>query len=129
MRCSFFDAMLAEGVGRIRTTLLDAEPELVLLYEDTFNFLSKMCLAECARLLPDDCDGAQRAGAGNRGRIGCADPPEPYLTPARMRCCWAKVWPPCRSSAAADSNPDAALAQLIDGLSGTPTLAPGEPIG
>src|SRR5579862_5313369 len=43
---SFFDAMLAEGPGDYDRALEAAQPRLVLIYEDTFNFLSKMCLAE-----------------------------------------------------------------------------------
>jgi anaerobic magnesium-protoporphyrin IX monomethyl ester cyclase len=39
-----FDAMLADGVDEYQQLLRDAAPHLVLLYEDSFNFLSKMCL-------------------------------------------------------------------------------------
>ena len=39
-----FDAMLAEGVEEFDRQLQQLRPQLVLLYEDSFNFLSKMCL-------------------------------------------------------------------------------------
>ena len=43
---SFFDAMLADGIDDYDRMLRYVQPQVVLLYEDTFNFLSKMCLAE-----------------------------------------------------------------------------------
>jgi anaerobic magnesium-protoporphyrin IX monomethyl ester cyclase len=47
-----FDAMLADGVGEFAAQLDARAPDLVLLYEDNYNFLSKMCLAQmrCAGL-------------------------------------------------------------------------------
>ena len=43
---SLFDAMLAENVGEYQRALHSVQPQVVLLYEDNFNFLSKMCLAK-----------------------------------------------------------------------------------
>ncbi|HEV7986770.1 MAG TPA: hypothetical protein VGP20_11460, partial [Steroidobacteraceae bacterium] len=43
-RVAVFDAMLAEGVESFEVQLRGLQPQLMLLYEDTFNFLSKMCL-------------------------------------------------------------------------------------
>lgn len=42
---SLFDAMLADGVEDYAGALHDAQPELVVFYEDNFNFLTKMCLS------------------------------------------------------------------------------------
>ena len=42
---SLFDAMLAEGVEDYGHSLRAARPDVVVLYEDNFNFLTKMCLA------------------------------------------------------------------------------------
>jgi anaerobic magnesium-protoporphyrin IX monomethyl ester cyclase len=39
-----FDAMLAEGEHEFRTALRIHQPRHVVLFEDNFNFLSKMCL-------------------------------------------------------------------------------------
>ncbi|HEV7448749.1 MAG TPA: hypothetical protein VGO18_39655, partial [Steroidobacteraceae bacterium] len=39
-----FDAMLADGIEEYEQQLRSTKPQVVLLYEDNFNFLSKMCL-------------------------------------------------------------------------------------
>jgi anaerobic magnesium-protoporphyrin IX monomethyl ester cyclase len=41
---SFFDSMLAEDLARFERQLDVMRPQLVVFYEDNFNFLSKMCL-------------------------------------------------------------------------------------
>ena len=48
-RVSFFDAMLADGIDEYESLLLADRPQLVLFYEDNFNFLSKMCLGAMRR--------------------------------------------------------------------------------
>ena len=42
---SLFDAMLADGAQDYARSLQAARPDVVVLYEDNFNFLTKMCLA------------------------------------------------------------------------------------
>ncbi len=42
---ALFDAMLADGVEDYASTLHDAQPDVVVFYEDNFNFLTKMCLS------------------------------------------------------------------------------------
>ena len=42
---ALFDAMLARGESDFAVSLRRQRPRLVLLYEDNFNFLSKMCLS------------------------------------------------------------------------------------
>ena len=42
---SLFDTMLADGVEAYADALHAAAPTLVVLYEDNFNFLTKMCLS------------------------------------------------------------------------------------
>jgi anaerobic magnesium-protoporphyrin IX monomethyl ester cyclase len=79
-RVAFFDAMLAEGIQEYDRLLESAEPQLVLFYEDNFNFLSKMCLATMRRAACDMIGSARRAKA----RVIAAGPdvsdaPEPYL--------------------------------------------------
>ncbi len=39
-----FDAMLAEGPEEIRPHLKEGEPDLLVIYDDDFNYLTKMCL-------------------------------------------------------------------------------------
>src|SRR6476469_4171576 len=40
-----FDAMLSDGEEEFARTLERERPHFVVLYEDSFNFLSKMCLS------------------------------------------------------------------------------------
>jgi anaerobic magnesium-protoporphyrin IX monomethyl ester cyclase len=75
-----FDAMLAEGVGEYEQLLRKVQPQLVLFYEDSFNFLSKMCLermrdACCEMLKLARAAGARAIAVGS----DATDTPEPYL--------------------------------------------------
>ena len=77
---SLFDAMLADGTGEYERKLRTGKPQVVLLYEDNFNFLSKMCLGKMRRASCEMIAKAHRAGA----RVIAAgsdvsDAPEPYL--------------------------------------------------
>jgi anaerobic magnesium-protoporphyrin IX monomethyl ester cyclase len=77
---SFFDAMLAEGIEEYDRLLETDAPQLVLFYEDNFNFLSKMCLATMRRAACDMIGSARLAGS----RVIAAGPdvsdaPGPYL--------------------------------------------------
>jgi anaerobic magnesium-protoporphyrin IX monomethyl ester cyclase len=79
-RVSFFDAMLAEGIEEYERLLIADAPQLVLFYEDNFNFLSKMCLATMRRAACDMIGAARLSGA----RVIAAGPdvsdaPGPYL--------------------------------------------------
>jgi anaerobic magnesium-protoporphyrin IX monomethyl ester cyclase len=79
-RVEFFDSMLADGMGDYDRLLQDAKPQLVLFYEDNFNYLSKMCLGAMRQAACGMIDAAVRAGA----RVIAAgadvtDAPEPYL--------------------------------------------------
>jgi anaerobic magnesium-protoporphyrin IX monomethyl ester cyclase len=62
-RVSFFDAMLADGIEEYECLLQANSPQLVLFYEDNFNFLSKMCLGAMRRAACDMMASARRAGA------------------------------------------------------------------
>ena len=46
---ALFDAMLAEDLTRFERQLDVLKPQVVLLYEDNYNFLSKMCLGRMRR--------------------------------------------------------------------------------
>ncbi|HYJ40175.1 MAG TPA: radical SAM protein [Steroidobacteraceae bacterium] len=52
---SFFDSMLADDLTRFERQLDVLRPQLVVFYEDNFNFLSKMCLGRmreaCAEMI------------------------------------------------------------------------------
>jgi anaerobic magnesium-protoporphyrin IX monomethyl ester cyclase len=77
---SLFDAMLAEDLSRFERQLDVLKPQLVLLYEDNYNFLSKMCLgrmrrAACEMLGLARARGARLLAAGS----DASDAPEKYL--------------------------------------------------
>ena len=79
-RVSLFDAMLAEGVEDYQRLLRERRPQLVLLYEDNYNFLSKMCLgkmrhAACEMISAAHLAGARVIAAGS----DASDSSEPYL--------------------------------------------------
>jgi anaerobic magnesium-protoporphyrin IX monomethyl ester cyclase len=78
---SLFDAMLAEDYTRFERLIDVMRPQVVLLYEDNYNFLSKMCLGRMRRA------GCEMLGiARNRGtRVIAAgsdasDAPAAYLS-------------------------------------------------
>jgi anaerobic magnesium-protoporphyrin IX monomethyl ester cyclase len=80
-RVDFFDAMLADGTGEYERQLHRLEPQLVLLYEDNYNFLTKMCLermreAGCRMIALARRAGARVIAAGS----DATDEPKAYLT-------------------------------------------------
>ncbi|HVI56762.1 MAG TPA: radical SAM protein [Luteibacter sp.] len=77
---SLFDAMLAEGVEDYTAALHAASPHLVVIYEDNFNYLTKMCLsrmrdAACQMIAEARAHGARVIVAGS----DASDQPEPFL--------------------------------------------------
>ena len=77
---SFFDSMLAEDLERFERQLDVMRPQLVVFYEDNFNFLSKMCLGRmreaCCRMIGlVRARGARLIAAGS----DASDSPATYL--------------------------------------------------
>jgi anaerobic magnesium-protoporphyrin IX monomethyl ester cyclase len=77
---TLFDAMLAAGTRDYEHLLRSVNPQLVLFYEDNFNFLSKMCLGKmrdacCEMVASAHHRGARVIAAGS----DATDAPEPYL--------------------------------------------------
>jgi anaerobic magnesium-protoporphyrin IX monomethyl ester cyclase len=75
-----FDAMLADGPEQFARQLHEAAPQVVVLYEDNFNFLSKMCLekmrnAACRMIGASRRGGARVLVAGS----DATDTPQAYL--------------------------------------------------
>jgi anaerobic magnesium-protoporphyrin IX monomethyl ester cyclase len=75
-----FDAMLAAGVDEYERKLAAVTPQVVVFYEDNFNFLSKMCLGKMRQAACQMIAAARRAGA----RViasgpDVSDAPETYL--------------------------------------------------
>jgi anaerobic magnesium-protoporphyrin IX monomethyl ester cyclase len=60
---ALFDAMLAEGLAEYQCQVAAVKPHLVLLYEDNFNFLSKMCLGRMRGAASAMIAAARAAGA------------------------------------------------------------------
>ncbi len=77
---ALFDAMLAEGVEDYDVSLQDAKPDVVVLYEDNFNYLTKMCLsrmreAACQMIAEARARGARVIVAGS----DASDHPDVFL--------------------------------------------------
>jgi anaerobic magnesium-protoporphyrin IX monomethyl ester cyclase len=77
---TLFDAMLADGVEAYEASLSCAAPDVVVLYEDNFNFLTKMCLgrmreAACRMIAAARARGARVIVAGS----DASDHPESFL--------------------------------------------------
>jgi anaerobic magnesium-protoporphyrin IX monomethyl ester cyclase len=78
---ALFDAMLAESEAEWQLALSIHQPKLAVLYEDNFNYLSKMCLLRVRQAAIQMIDMAKRAGclvivAGS----DASDHPEAYLS-------------------------------------------------
>ena len=74
-----FDAMLAAGTQDFNDKLAATRPDVVLLYEDNYNYLSKMCLAKmreaaCQMIASGRQSGARIVVAGS----DASDAPEVY---------------------------------------------------
>jgi len=127
---AFFDAMLAEGTHEYDRMLRAAEPQIVLLYEDTFNFLSKMCLATMRRAACDMIASAHNAGA----RVIAAGPdvsdaPGPYLRAgADLALIGEGLSALLKLLPRLDARPAARTADLIEGLAGVVSLSQGKVI-
>jgi anaerobic magnesium-protoporphyrin IX monomethyl ester cyclase len=127
-RVSFFDAMLADGIDEYESLLLADRPQLVLFYEDNFNFLSKMCLGTMRRAACRMMASARRAGA----RVIAAGPdvtdaPEPYLNAgANLALIGEGLSTLFGVLPRLDACPDADNADLIRGMSGIVRLSGGK---
>jgi anaerobic magnesium-protoporphyrin IX monomethyl ester cyclase len=127
-RVSLFDAMLAEGPDDYNRTLRATQPQLVLFYEDTFNFLSKMCLGTMRRAACDMIASAQRTCA----RVIVAGPdvsdaPGPYLQAgADLALIGEGLSALLDLLPRLDSRPDASSDELREGLAGIASLNQGK---
>jgi anaerobic magnesium-protoporphyrin IX monomethyl ester cyclase len=125
---SLFDAMLADDLAEYERSLRSVKPQVVLLYEDNFNFLSKMCLAKMRQAACQMIVAARRAGA----RVIAAgsdvsDAPEPYLRAGADVTLRGEGLPALREILRRlDRAPRAASAELAEGVAGTATLHGGE---
>jgi anaerobic magnesium-protoporphyrin IX monomethyl ester cyclase len=124
---SLFDAMLADDLGEYERALGSVQPQLVLLYEDNFNFLTKMCLAKMRAAACEMITAAHRVGA----RVIAAgsdvsDAPEPYLRAGADITLKGEGLPALLEILhRLDLAPEAASSALVEGVAGTATLAAG----
>ena len=125
-----FDAMLADGTDEYESLLAGHRPDLVLLYEDNYNFLSKMCLAAmreaaCGMIRAARHHGAKVIASGS----DASDDPEPYLHAGAGAVLTGEGLATLldlipRLMAA----PEAAFSPLAKGLSSIVTLDEGRPV-
>jgi anaerobic magnesium-protoporphyrin IX monomethyl ester cyclase len=112
-----FDAMLADGVQEYEQLLHQVRPQLVLLYEDSFNFLSKMCLERMRRASCEMIGLARRADARVLA-VGsdATDAPEHYLNAGADAVLLGEGLSALGVLAQRlNSDPRLAVAQLVDG--------------
>jgi anaerobic magnesium-protoporphyrin IX monomethyl ester cyclase len=121
---SLFDAMLATDLGEYERALRSIQPQVVLLYEDNFNFLSKMCLAKmrsaaCQMIAAAHSAGARIIAAGS----DVSDAPEPYLLSGADVALKGEGLPALLELLRRlDLAPNAQVGALVDGVPGTATL-------
>jgi anaerobic magnesium-protoporphyrin IX monomethyl ester cyclase len=127
-RVAFFDAMLAERLEEYDRVLLLERPQVVLFYEDNFNFLSKMCLdtmrrAACDMIAAARGEGARVISAGP----DVTDSPGPYLDAgADLALIGEGLSALLEVLPRLDSNPRATGAELTHGLAGVVSLGGAE---
>lgn len=125
---ALFDAMLSEGTDDYRQKLAATRPRLVLLYEDNFNFLSKMCLermraAACEMIAIARRSGARVVAAG----ADASDGPEAYLRAGADLVLLGEGLSALEAVLRRlDGCPDAAPGVLAEGLSGIAHLLDGK---
>ena len=126
---ALFDAMLADGIRDFERQLQEVKPRLVLLYEDNFNFLSKMCLAEMRRAACEMIAIAHRSGARViASGADASDAPEPYLLAGADVVLLGEGLAALESLLPRlDSRPDAPVSALADGLCGVAFIVAGKP--
>jgi anaerobic magnesium-protoporphyrin IX monomethyl ester cyclase len=125
---SLFDAMLADGIDEYDRKLRALKPQLVLLYEDNFNFLSKMCLARMRRAACEMIAAARRAGARViAAGADVSDAPGPYLLAgADVALLGEGLATLLVLLPRLDLRPDAHAGELLEGLSGVASFAAGK---
>jgi radical SAM superfamily enzyme YgiQ (UPF0313 family) len=125
---TLFDAMLAAGTQDYERLLHSVNPQLVLFYEDNFNFLSKMCLGKmrdacCEMVASAHHRGARVIAAGS----DATDAPEPYLRAGADLVLLGEGLDTLLAFVPRlDANPAHASALLLQGLAGHSILVDGE---
>jgi anaerobic magnesium-protoporphyrin IX monomethyl ester cyclase len=125
---SFFDAMLAQGTADYTRELGIANPQLVVFYEDNFNFLSKMCLSAMRGAACEMMGSARRMGA----RVIAAgadvtDAPKDYLVSgAEAALSGEAISSLLELVSRLDMQPRLDVADWVQGLPGVSSLIDGD---
>jgi anaerobic magnesium-protoporphyrin IX monomethyl ester cyclase len=125
---SLFDAMLANGTEDYDRLLTGVQPQLVLFYEDNYNFLSKMCLGKmrnacCEMIDKAHAQGARIIAAGS----DATDAPEPYLRAGADLVLLGEGLDTLEAVLRRlDERPASGAGELLQGLSGYSILREGE---
>ncbi len=125
-----FDAMLAAGVADYQRQLELARPQLVLFYEDSFNYLSKMCLgrmrdASCEMIALARASGARVIAVGS----DATDAPQVYLdSGAEVVVLGEGLVTLLALVARLDLTPAVTTPQLVDGQNGVASYNVGKVI-
>ena len=125
-----FDAMLADGVEDFYAMVERVRPQLVLFYEDSFNFLSKMCLG---RMRDASCEMIAHART-HRSRViavgsDATDAPEVYLRAgADVVVLGEGLVTLLALVARLDVSPQMATPQLVDAQYGVASLQQGRAV-
>jgi anaerobic magnesium-protoporphyrin IX monomethyl ester cyclase len=124
---SLFDAMLADSVGDFAQRLHSVRPQLLVLYEDNYNFLSKMCLGKMRRAGCEMISMARRAGARViASGSDASDAPMPYLEAGADAVLQGEGLPAlCRLVARLDQTPVLPTKALVDGIASVFALSDG----
>src|ERR1700752_3741095 len=77
---ALFDAMLAQSEAKWPAALAREQPQVAVIYEDSFNYLSKMCLLRMRQAAQTMTAAARgRGGGGVVSGSDATDHPEAYL--------------------------------------------------
>ena len=115
-----FDAMLSDDSHEFEDKLRASTPQLVVFYEDNFNFLSKMCLSKMREAACTMIAASRRAGA----RVFVAgsdssDAPDSYLAGGAEVALLGEGLSALESLVARlDRNPELSTGELIEGVAG-----------
>jgi radical SAM superfamily enzyme YgiQ (UPF0313 family) len=125
-----FDAMLAEGIEEFERQLQQLRPQLVLFYEDSFNFLSKMCLERMRQACCEMIGRARHLGARVIA-VGsdASDTPEPYLRAGADSVLFGEALTTLLTmTQRLDADPRLPVASLIEGQFGLAALLNNQPV-
>ncbi|MEA9610128.1 radical SAM protein [Xanthomonas campestris pv. incanae] len=125
-RLSLFDAMLADDVQDYPGALQAAQPDLVVFYEDNFNFLTKMCLsrmreAACTMIAAARAQGCRVLVAGS----DASDNPDVFLAAGADAVLIGEgIAPLLELVTRLDANPQCAPDTWLDGVARIATAHP-----